>query len=166
MFHRSSETTFWRSCQLLSAIKMFPLGCKFPHLKHVVLFRRQLLMILKENMEILNLAFKFRIDETLITPLMSHPKTWNVSAVGQMGNLISACPERVREGWAPGIDGTVQVLPFVKADSLFFPKIEKWHKQWGQRYNASSVSWVFPQPPPRGTCPHPGVILVWWLLSM
>lgn len=37
-----------------------------------------------------------------------------------MGNLISACPERVREGWAPGIDGTVRVLPFVKADSLFF----------------------------------------------
>lgn len=32
-------------------------------------------MILKDNMEILNLAFKFRIDETLITPLMSHPKT-------------------------------------------------------------------------------------------
>lgn len=27
--------------------------------------------------------------------------------------------------WAPGIDGTVRVLPFVKADSLFFPKIEK-----------------------------------------
>lgn len=49
-----------RHSQLLSPIKLIQ-SCKFPHLKHVVSFRRQVLMILKSPEE-LNLALAFRVD--------------------------------------------------------------------------------------------------------
>lgn len=55
--------------QLVSPIKMIPLGFKSPHLKHVMSFRRQVFMILKDN-EQLNLA-SFSVSMTLIILFMS-----------------------------------------------------------------------------------------------
>ncbi len=45
----------------MSLIKLIPMSCKSPHLKHVMSFRRQVLMVLKNNDEELNLVFKFKI---------------------------------------------------------------------------------------------------------
>ncbi|KAI3372191.1 hypothetical protein L3Q82_007048 [Scortum barcoo] len=42
----------------VSPIRLVPLSCKSPHLKHVVSFRRQVLMILNNGEEELNLAFQ------------------------------------------------------------------------------------------------------------
>ncbi len=51
-----------RHGQLVSPIKLIPMSCKSPHLKHVMSFRRQVLMVLKNNDEELNLVFKYKID--------------------------------------------------------------------------------------------------------
>ncbi len=48
--------------QLVSAIKKIPLGCKSPLLKHVVSFRRQVHMILRSDIDELNITFKFKVD--------------------------------------------------------------------------------------------------------
>ncbi len=45
----------------LSQMKRIPLGCKSPLLKHVVCFRRQLYMILKCDLDELNLSFKLKL---------------------------------------------------------------------------------------------------------
>ncbi|KAI2647384.1 Transposon TX1 uncharacterized 82 kDa protein [Labeo rohita] len=51
-----------RHGQLMSLIRTISLGCKSPQLKHVVSFRRQVFMILKDNEE-LNLVLKFRVKD-------------------------------------------------------------------------------------------------------
>ena len=52
-----------RHGELVSPIKLIPLGCKSPHLKHVMSFRRQGFMILNRNEEDLHLTFKFKVDD-------------------------------------------------------------------------------------------------------
>ncbi|KAK5869138.1 hypothetical protein PBY51_010092 [Eleginops maclovinus] len=56
LLNESLERELARHGQLVSPIKMIPLGCKSPHLKHVVSFRRQVLMILKKDEGELNLV--------------------------------------------------------------------------------------------------------------
>ncbi|KAL0148443.1 hypothetical protein M9458_056253, partial [Cirrhinus mrigala] len=51
-----------RHGKIVSQMKKIPLGCKSPLLKHVVCFRRQVYMVLKNDAEDLNVTFKFRID--------------------------------------------------------------------------------------------------------
>ncbi len=51
-----------RHGKIVSQMKRIPLGCKSPLLKHVVCFRRQLYMILKSDLDELNLSFKFKFD--------------------------------------------------------------------------------------------------------
>lgn len=43
-------------------MKKILLGCKSLQLKHVVCFRRQVYMVLKNDADELNVAYKFRID--------------------------------------------------------------------------------------------------------
>ncbi len=43
-------------------MKIIPLGCKSPFLKHVVCFKSQVHMILKSETDELSVAFKFMID--------------------------------------------------------------------------------------------------------
>lgn len=57
------EKELARHGQKVSAIKMIPISCKSPHLKHVMSFRRQVFMILKKSDEEMNLVFKFKVDD-------------------------------------------------------------------------------------------------------
>ncbi|KAJ3582573.1 hypothetical protein NHX12_000464 [Muraenolepis orangiensis] len=47
---------------LVSPIRMVSLGCKSPHLKHVLSFRRNTFMILKNNEADLDLVMKFKVE--------------------------------------------------------------------------------------------------------
>ncbi len=60
----------------MSPIRSFSLGCKSPKLRHVVSFRRQVFMILKNNSEGLNLVLK-------------------CFGCGMEGHLIRSCPEKI-----------------------------------------------------------------------
>ncbi len=79
--------------QLVSPIKMIPLGCKSPHLKHFRSFRRQVFMILKQNNEELNLAFSFRIVEFDYAVHVTSD-TLKCFGCGAEGHLVRSCPER------------------------------------------------------------------------
>lgn len=59
------ERELSRHGQIVSAIKMIPSGYKSPKLKHVVSFRRQVYMILKNSEEDLNIAIRFKIDNLI-----------------------------------------------------------------------------------------------------
>lgn len=59
----------WRSCPGIgswSPIRMVTLGCKSPKLKHVVCYRRQVLMILKVKEGHLNLSFSLNVDVYMV----------------------------------------------------------------------------------------------------
>jgi len=51
-----------RHGKIVSPIKKIPLGCKSPLVKHLVSFRRQVFMILKDGEDELDLVFKFKIE--------------------------------------------------------------------------------------------------------
>ncbi len=76
--------------QLVSPIKMIPLGCKSLHLKHVMSFRRQVFMILKQNNEELNLAFSFCIDDFDYTVHVTS-ETLKCFGCGAEGHLVRSC---------------------------------------------------------------------------
>ena len=86
------EKELARHGQLLSPIKLIPMSCRSPHLKHVVSFRRQVLMIMKSPEE-LNLALKFKIENFDYTV---HVTSGNMKCFrcGTEGHLIRECPRR------------------------------------------------------------------------
>ncbi|KAK1891237.1 Transposon TX1 uncharacterized 82 kDa protein, partial [Dissostichus eleginoides] len=94
------ERELARHGQLASPIKLIPLGCKSPHVKHVVSFRRQVLMVLKHDEEDLNLVLKFKIDDFVYT-LYVTSDIFRCFGCGAAGHLIRACPERA--GDAPAV---------------------------------------------------------------
>jgi len=79
--------------QLASAIKKIPMGCKSPLLKHVVSFRRFVYMILKTDIEEINVAFKFKVDgfDYVIFATTENMKCFGC---GKEGHLARACPEK------------------------------------------------------------------------
>ena len=86
-----------RHGHLMSAIKPIPLGCKSPHLKHVVSFRRQVFMILKNNTEELNLILKFRVDDFDYVVHVSSERM-KCFGCGMEGHLIRTCPQKQNAG--------------------------------------------------------------------
>ncbi len=85
-----------RHGQLVSPIKLIPMSCKSPHLKHVMSFRRQVLMVLKNNDEELNLVFKFKIDGFDYT-VHATSEMMKCFWCGTVGHLIPSCPEKLGE---------------------------------------------------------------------
>lgn len=87
------EKELARHGRLVSPVKMIPISCKSPHLKHVVSFRRQVFMVLKKSDEELNLVFRFRIDDyDYIVHVTS--EIMKCFGCGAEGHLIRSCPER------------------------------------------------------------------------
>lgn len=91
------ERELSRHGQLMSPIKTIGLGCKSPHLRHVVSFRRQVFMILKNNSEELNLVFKFRVDDYDYNVYVTSGKI-KCLGCGTEGHLIRACPKKFPVG--------------------------------------------------------------------
>lgn len=85
-----------RHGKVVSQMKRIPLGCKSPLLKHVVCFRRQIHMILKSDLDELNVSFKFKIDGFDYVVFVSSD-TMKCFGCGQTGHVRRACPERADE---------------------------------------------------------------------
>lgn len=79
--------------QLVSAIKKIPLGCKSPLLKHVVSFRRHVYMILRSDIDELNVAFKFKVD-SFDYVIFATTESMKCFGCGKVGHLVRACPDK------------------------------------------------------------------------
>lgn len=79
--------------QFVSAIKKIPLGCKSPLLKHVVSFRRFVYMILRTDIEEINVAFKFKVDGFDYV-IFATTETMKCYGCGKEGHLVRSCPEK------------------------------------------------------------------------
>jgi len=90
------EKELGRHGKLVSPIKMIPISCKSPHLKHVVSFRRHVHMILKKSDEELNLVFKFKVEDFDYTVHITS-ETMKCFGCGTVGHVIRSCPERAGE---------------------------------------------------------------------
>ena len=81
----------------VSQMRKIPLGCKSPLLKHVVCFIRQVYMILKNSIDEVNVAFKFRIDDFDYL-VFATSDSMRCFGCGQEGHLRRSCPEKAEEG--------------------------------------------------------------------
>ncbi|XP_066534379.1 putative uncharacterized protein DDB_G0290521 [Hoplias malabaricus] len=85
-----------RHGQIVSTVYKIPLGCKSPLLQHVILFRRRVFMVLKNNDEDLNLAIKFRIDNYDYV-VYATTATMKCFGCGLEGHLVRSCPNKAAE---------------------------------------------------------------------
>lgn len=90
------ERELSRYGQFVSAIKKIPVGCKSPLLKHVVSFRRQAFMVLKQGVDELNVSFKFKIDGFDYV-IFATTETMKCFICKTEGHLARGCPEKERE---------------------------------------------------------------------
>ncbi|KAI2645684.1 Transposon TX1 uncharacterized 82 kDa protein [Labeo rohita] len=89
-------TELSRHGKIVSQLRKVPLGCKSPLLKHVVSFRRQVFMVLKSEMEELNVAFKFKIDGFDYVVFASS-ETMKCFKCGDEGHIRSSCPAQTED---------------------------------------------------------------------
>lgn len=87
------ERELSRHGQIVSTIKRIPLGCKSPLLKHVVSFRRQVYMVLKSEVEDLNIVLKFKID-SFDYVIFASTESLKCFGCGKEGHLMRSCPEK------------------------------------------------------------------------
>lgn len=82
-----------RHGKIVSQMKKISLNCKSPLLKHVICFIRQIYMILNNNAEEMNVAFKFRIDgfDYVVFAITETMKCFDC---GHGGHIRLSCPER------------------------------------------------------------------------
>lgn len=83
--------------KIVSPIKKIPLGCKSPLVKHLVSFRRQVFMILKDGEDELDLVFKFKIDSFDYVVFASSDTTIKCFGCGKIGHLSRNCPDKVNK---------------------------------------------------------------------
>ncbi|KAJ3585232.1 hypothetical protein NHX12_013953 [Muraenolepis orangiensis] len=83
---------------LVSPIRMVSLGCKSPHLKHVLSFRRNTFMILKNNEADLDLVMKFKVENFDYT-VFATTENQKCFKCGLEGHFARLCPQ-LKEGAA------------------------------------------------------------------
>lgn len=89
------EEILKRHGKLMSPIKMIPLGCKNAELKHVMSFRRQVIMILNSQTEALNFSVRMSIDGKDYTIFISS-ETMRCFTCGGVGHVRQTCPNKNR----------------------------------------------------------------------
>lgn len=89
------EQILQRYGKIVSSIKMIPLGCKNPDIKHVMSFRRQVFMILNSQSDPLNLSVKLSIDGKDYTIFISS-ESMRCFVCGEFGHVRQTCPRRDR----------------------------------------------------------------------
>ncbi len=80
--------------KLVSSIKKIPLGCKSPLVKHLVSFRRQVFMVLKNGIDEIDLVFKFKIDGFDYTVYATSDTTIKCFSCSKIGHLVRDCPNK------------------------------------------------------------------------
>ncbi|XDV26317.1 hypothetical protein PO909_030065 [Leuciscus waleckii] len=86
--------------KLVSPIKKIPLGCKSPLVKHLVSFRRQVFMVLKNGTDEIDLIFKFKIDGFDYTVFATSDITMKCFSCNKIGHLVRECPNRTESAGA------------------------------------------------------------------
>lgn len=87
------EQILQRYGKIVSPIKMIPLGCKSPEIRHVMSFRRQALMILNSQSDPLNLSAKLSIEGKDYTVFISS-ESMKCFICGDFGHVRQTCPKR------------------------------------------------------------------------
>ncbi len=81
--------------KIVSPIKKIPLGCKSPLVKHLVSFRRQVFMILKNGEDELDLVFKFKVEGFDYAVFVSSDTTIKCFGCSKIGHLSRNCPDKM-----------------------------------------------------------------------
>lgn len=89
------EQILQRYGKIVSPIKMIPLGCKTPEIKHVMSFRRQAFMILNSHSDPINVSVKLNIDRKDYTIFISS-ESMRCFICGEFGHVRHTCPNRDR----------------------------------------------------------------------
>ena len=83
--------------KIVSPIRKIALSCKSPLLEHVVSFRRQVYMILKNNADELNLSFNVKVEDFNYTVYATSENIMKCFGCGKINHLIRDCPEKIDE---------------------------------------------------------------------
>lgn len=81
--------------QIVYPIKKIPLGCKSPLVKHLVSFRRQVFMILKNGEDELDLVLKFKAEGFDYAVFVSSDITIKCFTCSKIGHLSRNCPDKL-----------------------------------------------------------------------
>jgi len=99
------EQILQRYGKIVSPIKMIPLGCKNPEIRHVMSFRHQALMILNSQSDPLNLSVKLSIEGKDYTVFISS-ESMKCFVCGEFGHVRQTCPRRDGPDPAAGVEST------------------------------------------------------------
>ncbi|KAL0146569.1 hypothetical protein M9458_058200 [Cirrhinus mrigala] len=92
--------------KVVSPIKMIPVGCKSPLLKHVVSFRRYLFMILKDDEEI-DLSLRLKVEDCDYVIYVTTEKM-KCFKCGETTHLIRSCPNKANDDSEKNVNETVK----------------------------------------------------------